>query len=74
MGVGVVTGSPHICVHARARTHMHGRTYDIIGNPWDFPKSDGCRAITQCMVLVYHVGVYSKTIQMAHTRRLVVIS
>ena len=37
---GVVTGSPPhtctcMCMHACART------YDIIGNPWDFPKSNG---------------------------------
>ena len=42
-GWGVVTGSPHTCAYARARTyvHAHTRTYDIIGNPWDFPKSNG---------------------------------
>ena len=33
-----------------------------------------CRAITQCMVLGLYVSLYSKAIQMAHTRRLVVTS
>ena len=40
-GWGPVTGSPHTCAHACACTHACTRTYDIIGNPWDFPKSNG---------------------------------
>ena len=42
-GLGVVTGSPHTCAHACICTHMHVpvHTYDIIGNPRDFPKSNG---------------------------------
>ena len=36
----MVTGSPpHMCTHTRM--HACACTYDIIGNPWDFPKSDG---------------------------------
>ena len=51
LGVGGVGGwgwgwwqhPPHTCTHALTCTHMHAhaRTYAIIGNSWDFPKSNG---------------------------------
>ena len=42
-GMGWWQGPPHTRAHACACTHVHAhaRTYDIIGNPWDFPKSNG---------------------------------
>ena len=42
-GGGWWQGPPNTHAQARACMHVHAcaRTYDIIGNPWDFPRSNG---------------------------------
>ena len=54
MGWGVVTGSPpHMCTHM----HVHVHTYDIIGNPWDFPKSNGGGHLHGIIMFTTHTRV-----------------
>ena len=41
-GCGVVWGCPpHMCTHTCRHAHTCARMYDIIGNPRNFPKSNG---------------------------------
>ena len=44
---------PHMCTHM----HVHICTYDIIGNPWDFPKSNGGGHLHGIIMFTTHTRV-----------------
>ena len=46
----------HACRHTHA-AHARPRTYDIIGNPWDFPKSDGGSHLHGIIMFTTHACV-----------------
>ena len=59
-GWDVVTGSPthvHMRMHACTHTHAHACTYDIIGNPRDFPKSNGGSHLHGIIMFTTHARV-----------------
>ena len=47
----------HMHAHARMHKHAHARTYDIIGNPWDFPKSNGGSHLHGIIMFTTHACV-----------------
>ena len=56
MGMGVVrwcTLPTCTCMHMHACTHM----YDIIGNSWDFPKSNGGSHLHEIIMFTTHACV-----------------
>ena len=59
MGMGVVRGCPHTCAYAHACMYVHAHmcTYDIIGNPQDFPKSNGGGHLHEIIMFTMHACV-----------------
>ena len=53
-GGGWWEGAPHPHAHACACTHVHACTYDIIGNPRDFPKSNGGGHLHEITMFTMH--------------------
>ena len=53
MGAGERVHPTHMHTHA----HAHARAYDIIGNPWDFPKSNGGGHLHEITMFTMHACV-----------------
>ena len=65
-GGGWWQGPPHTRAHACTHVHARTRTYDIIGNPWDFPKSYGGSHLHGIIMFTMHACACVHTRACAH--------